>query len=283
MADANNKQPIIIKKKKAGGHGHHGGAWKVAYADMVTALMAFFLVMWICNLDVKTRLGIAEYFTSPSVYGPYTPSSWFSLKFGGVPRLTQGNLEQSKEVGGDPLSEGLLRIDPLPSDNFTQEIAKRYAAVIQSIISNTPAFSEFKDYVVVEVTNEGLRVELMEGERPRFFAPGTAVWTASGKRIAEFLASVLVPVQHLTTFEGHTTGKPETRGITTKWELGSDRALALRQIFSESGLATDQVKQILSLGDQNLRFPDRNDPRNLRIAVLVPYSSQDLKIRLPPH
>jgi chemotaxis protein MotB len=278
---ADSKQPIIIKKKKISGHGHHGGAWKVAYADMVTAMMAFFLVMWICNLDVKTRLGIAEYFTSPSVYGPYSPSSWFTMKFGGVPRLTQGNLEQSKELGGDPTSEGLLRIDPLPTDNFTQEIAKRYATVINTTIANTPAFADFKDQVLTEVTNEGLRVELMESSRPRFFGAGTTLWTGSGKRVAEFIASVLVPVHHLTTFEGHTTPKPETRGMSTKWELGSDRALALRQIFAESGLSPDQVKAVESFGDQRPRF-EKDDPRNLRVAVLVPYSSQDLRIRLPP-
>jgi chemotaxis protein MotB len=278
---ADSKQPIVIKKKKISGHGHHGGAWKVAYADMVTALMAFFLVMWICQMDIKTRLGIAEYFTSPSVYGPYTPSSWFTLKFGGIPKLTQGNMEQSKEQGGDPTSEGLMRIDPLPSDNFTQEVAKRYAAVIEATIANTPAFAEYKDHVIIEVTNEGLRIELLESTRPRFFSPGMTMWVATGRRLAEYLASVLVPVHHLTTFEGHTNTKPETRGMATKWELGSDRALALKQVFAESGLTADEVKAVESLGDQRPRFPDHNDIRNLRVAFLVPYSSQDIRIRLP--
>lgn len=278
---ADNKQPIIIKKKKAGHAGGHGGAWKVAYADMVTALMAFFLVMWICQMDVKTRLGIAEYFTNPSAYGPNSPSSWFTLKFGGVPKLTQGNLEQSKEQGGDPASEGLLRIDPLASDNFTQDVAKRYAAVIMTAIENDPGFAEYKDNVILELTPEGLRIELLESTRPRYFSPGTAMWLGSGRRLAEFLASLLVPVQRVITFEGHTTAKPETRGIATKWELGSDRALALRQVFSMSGLTPDQVKAVESRGDQQPRFTDRNDPRNLRVALLVPYSTQDVKIRLP--
>lgn len=278
---ADSKQPIIIKKKKGGHGGHHGGAWKVALADMMTALMAFFLVMWICQMDIKTRLGIAEYFTNPSAYGPNPPSSWFTMKFGGVPKLTQGNLEQSKEQGGDPASEGLLRIDPLASDNFTQEVAKRYAAVIMAAIENDPGFSEYKDYVIIEITSEGMRVELLEGTKPHFFMPGTAMWLGAGHRLVEFLAMVLVPVQRLITFEGHTTAKPETRGISTKWELGSDRALALRQVFSQSGLTPDQVKAVESKGDQQLRFPDKTDPRNLRVALLVPYSTQDVKIRMP--
>lgn len=278
---ADSKQPIIIKKRKAAHAGGHGGAWKVALADMMTALMAFFLVMWICQMDIKSRLGIAEYFTSPSIYGPHSPSSWFTLKFGGVPKMTQGNMEQSREVGGDPASEGLLRIDPLASDNFTMEVAKRYAAVMETAIANTPGFLELKDNVVIEVTNEGLRVELMEGLRPRFFSPGTAMWCSSGHRLAEFFASMLAPVHHLTTFEGHTTPKPETRGMATKWELGSDRALALRQVFNESGLTPDEVKAVECFGDQKPRFPEKNDPRNLRVAVLVPYSSQDIRIRLP--
>lgn len=280
MADA-SKQPIIIKKKKIMGHGAHGGAWKVAYADMVTAMMAFFLVMWICNLDVKTRLGIAEFFTSPSIYGPYKPSSWFTLKFGGVPIMTQGNMEHSYEKGGDPTSEGILRIEPLGRDNFTMDIAKRYIAVLQTTIANNPGYAEYKDDIIMELTPEGLRIELMEGAKPRFFAPGTSVWMGGGKRLAELFASVLVPVQRLTTFEGHTTNRPETKGMATKWELGTDRAMALRQLFAQSGLGPDQVKALSSYGDQQPRFPDKNDPRNLRVAILLPYSTQDIRIRLP--
>jgi len=273
-----NKAPIIIKKIKKGAHGSHGGAWKVAYADMVTAMMAFFLVMWICNLDVKTRLGIAEYFTQLSVYGPYQPASWYTVKSGGVPRLTQGNLEQSKSEGGDPSSTGLMRVDPLPTDNFDLEVAKLYAKTLAAAMEKDRSFAELKDWVLIEVGKEGLRMEFMESKRPRFFSPGSASWTGEGKRLVEFAASVLGRVRHLQSFEGHTTPAPQTRGMETKWELGSDRALALRQVFCDAGLALDLVKEVRSYGDTKPRITeDKEDLRNLRVGVYIPYSKGTLK------
>jgi chemotaxis protein MotB len=276
---APSKQPIIIKRKKAGGHGHHGGAWKIAYADMVTAMMAFFLVMWICNMDVKSRIGIADYFSNPtSAPGSSKPSSWFIIQSGGVPRLTQGNLEESQEKGGEPQLEGLIRVNPLDKDNFDADVARIYAKALTTVINQEPAFSELKEFVTVEVTDDGLRVEFSEGPEPRFFSPTTAQWTMRGRMMVTSVASLLGRGNHIASFEGHTTPKPATRAIESKWDLGANRALALRQVFAEAGLSADKVKEVKSLGDTQPRYAPPDDPRNLRIAVFIPFSSKNLKL-----
>jgi len=277
--NGNAKQPIIIKKKKAAHGGGHGGAWKIAYADMVTAMMAFFLVMWICGMDVKTRLGIADYFSNPSSSaGPNKPSSWFFITSGGVPRLTQGNLEQSKEKGGEPNAEGVLRIDPAEKDNFDQDIANLYAKALATVVERDPEFAALKDSIVIEVTDEGLRVELMEAEEPRFFISGSSAWTRPGRRVVESLGGMLGRSTHHIIFEGHTTPAPRVLGRATKWDLGADRALAVRTVFQEAGLSVDKVKQIKCLGDTAPRFSFRpDDPRNLRVAIVIPYSKHEAK------
>jgi chemotaxis protein MotB len=278
----NNKQPIVIKRKKAGGHGHHGGAWKIAYADMVTAMMAFFLVMWICGMDVKTRLGIADYFSNPSsASGPYKPSSWFVVPSGGVPRLTQGNLEHSKDKGGEPESQGVMRMDPAEKDNFDEEVAQLYAKALVTVIERDPEFSTLKDSILVEVTDEGLRVELLEGEEPRFFLSGSPAWTKPGRRIVESLGGMLGRSTHHIVFEGHTTPAPKVIGRSTKWDLGADRALAVRAVFQEAGLDVNKVKRVRSEGDNQLRFARPDDPRNTRVAILIPYARVDAKPNSP--
>jgi chemotaxis protein MotB len=277
--NGNAKQPIIVKKKKGGGHGHHGGAWKIAYADMVTAMMAFFLVMWICGMDVKTRLGIADYFSNPSSQsGPNKPSSWFFITSGGVPRLTQGNLEQSKEKGGEPDTVGVLRMDPAEKDNFDEELANLYAKALATVVERDPEFAALKDAIMIEVTDEGLRVELMEGDEPRFFVSGSPAMTRAGRRVVESLGGMLGRSTHHLVFEGHTTPAPRVLGRGTKWDLGADRALAVRTVFQEAGLSVEKVKQIKSLGDTAPRFSFRpEDPRNLRVAIVIPYSKQQPK------
>jgi len=273
------KQPIIIKKKKVSGHGHHGGAWKIAYADMVTAMMAFFLVMWICGMDVKTRLGIADYFSNPSsASGPNKPSSWFFITAGGVPRLTQGNLEQSKDKGGEPESQGVMRMDPPDKDNFDEEIAQLYAKALATVVERDPEFAALKDSIVIEVTAEGLRVELLEGEEPRFFLSGSSAFTRPGRRVVESLGTMLGRSTHHLIFEGHTTPAPRVLGRSTKWDIGADRALAVRGVFQESGLSVDKVKRVKSDGDTAPRFSYRpEDPRNLRVAIVIPFSKQEAK------
>lgn len=284
MATAGAKQPIIIKKKKGGGHGHHGGAWKIAYADMVTAMMAFFLVMWICGMDIKTRLGIADYFNNPSASnGPNKPASWFIISSGGVPRLTQGNLEESKDKGGEPQTDGILRIDPLPNNNFDPKVAEIYGHWLITMLNRDPQLAGLKDAVLVEVGQDALRVALMEGDQPRFFQPATATWTYAGRKLALAMAAGLGrSTQHI-AFEGHTTPAPPVQGEDTRWELGAKRALALRAVFDEAGLSLDKVRGIKSMGDIEPLFTDRrDDPRNLRVMVVIPYSKAKIQVKAMP-
>jgi chemotaxis protein MotB len=277
---AANQAPAPIIKKKKGGHaGSHGGAWKIAYADMVTAMMAFFLVMWICNFDVKTRLGIANYFNDPSsVYGPNRPASWFSIDSGGMPLMTEGNMEKSNEQGGDPESKGLMRVDPSASDNFTAEIARLYAKAIQTHLNSDPALAPVRDSVSVIVDERGLRIDLSEGDQPRFFVPGASQWTPAGRNAAVALAKLLAINNHRTSFAGHTTPAPIAEPGQNKWTISNGRAMALMQVFLETGLSINRVLRINSCADTQPKIPDKTeDPRNMRVSLFVPYGSRESK------
>lgn len=261
------------RRRKKGGHGHHGGAWKIAYADMVTAMMAFFLVMWICGMDVKTRMGIADYFSNPSsTGGPNKPSSWFIIPSGGKPALSQGDLEESRERGGEPESEGVTRVTPDPHDNFRREDAERLAKVLRTVMDGSDDGKAMKPWVVIEVGDEGLRLEFIDEGSGRFFTPTTGDFTASGRALVESLAKAIGVAGLRMCFEGHFTPELPFSG-NSRWHLGLDMAMSLHDIFAHRGLAARRVLEVSSPGWSAPRWEPAEDPRNVRVAVLIPYTT----------
>ena len=231
--------PIIIRKKAAHA-GHHGGAWKVAYADFVTAMMALFIVLWLLNSSKQIREAVGGYFKDPTGH--------------------------SKKVGNGQTGAG---------DNFTltKENMSKIKDELQSAVRKVTDFEKLKNQIEMTVTAEGLRIELMESEKGTFFASGVAQPSDDGRRILEMLAQELGKLPNTVSIEGHTDAKPyAASGNYSNWELSADRANAARRVMQENGLGGRQVTQVRGYADQRLRKPnDPEDASNRRISVVVQY------------
>ena len=233
-------RPTVIIKKKAGHGGHHGGAWKVAYADFVTAMMALFIVLWLLNSSKQIREAVGGYFKDPT-----------------------GN---SKKVGSGKTGAG---------DNFTltKENMSKLKDELQSAVHKMADFDKLKNQIEMTVTSEGLRIELMEAEKGTFFASGDAHPSEDGRQILVMLAHELAKLPNTVSIEGHTDAKPYAGGGTySNWELSADRANAARRMFQENGVGPHQITQIRGYADQRLRKPNTpEDASNRRISVVVQY------------
>jgi chemotaxis protein MotB len=231
---------IIIKRKKAGHGGHHGGAWKVAYADFVTAMMALFIVLWLMNADPKVQEAISAFFNNPTGPG----------KLKGTAAAGLGNAIQ------------------LPKDDMAQLGEK-----IRQALMSTPEFRNLKDHVEITVTADGLRIELLETEAGMFFESGRPVPTADGAALLTRLAEELGKMPNHILLEGHTDSKPFSGdGSYSNWELSSDRANSARKLMQAHGIRPEQVAQVRGYADRQLRHPEEpGAASNRRITVIVQY------------
>jgi chemotaxis protein MotB len=232
-------RPIVIKKKA--GHGaHHGGAWKVAYADFVTAMMALFIVLWLLNSSKKIQEAVGGYFRDPS--------------------------GTSKMAGTDMRGSG---------NNFT--VSKDNMAglkdELQKRIRKMNDFEKLKNQIEITVTDEGLRIELLETEKGTFFDSGSPNPNDNGKELLSLLAQELGKLPNRLSIEGHTDSKPYSgKNEYGNWELSADRANAARRLMQREGVRPDQVSQVRGYADQLLRKKDNpEDPSNRRITVIVQY------------
>jgi len=241
MATQPNPAPVIVIRKKKGGHGgHHGGAWKVAYADFVTAMMALFIVLWLLSSDEKVRKAVGGYFQDPT---------------------GKGNMMGTTMSGA---GEGLM----LSEDDMSKLKEK-----LEEAMKQLPQFDQIKKNIEVTVTNEGLRIELLEKEGGMFFESGNARPTQKGAELIRMLGEQLKGIPNKLLVEGHTDAKPYSSDHGyTNWELSADRANSARRMLEESGVPESQIAQIRGFADQKLRNPkDPFDPANRRISVLVQY------------
>jgi chemotaxis protein MotB len=258
MAEDKKEQPIIVVKKGSKHGGHHGGAWKVAYADFVTAMMAFFLVMWIVTQSEKVKEAVQGYFLDPV---NYVRNYKTSLMEGGAGVL-KGN---PGATGNEPPVERSL-------EEQMQKELENLASRIREAINEMPGLNVLKDHVEIEVTNEGLRIQLIEGsEDVSFFKPGSAVLSVKGELILKTIAMELSKLSNQLVIEGHTDGSDLARGESyTNWELSADRANAARRAMVEGKLKANQVFHVRGYADNKLRIRENpNDPRNRRITILV--------------
>jgi chemotaxis protein MotB len=233
-------RPIIIIKKKSGHGGHHGGAWKVAYADFVTAMMALFIVLWLLNTSKPVREAIAGYFKDPSGTGDKTGTAQISS--GESLKLTKEDMPKLKEE-------------------------------LEKAIHQMSDFDKLKDQVEMTVTAEGLRIELLETATGTFFDVGNTTPNDKGQELLRLLADQLGKLPNKLSIEGHTDSKPYAGGLSySNWELSTDRANAARRLMQQNGVRADQVSQVRGYADQRLRKPDNPlDPSNRRISVIVQY------------
>ena len=242
MADEKTPAPIIIIKKKVGHAGHHGGAWKVAYADFVTAMMALFIVLWLLSSSEKVKKAVGGYFQDPTGNGNLIGSN-MSGSGSGV-SLAVDDMEKLKEK-------------------------------LEEAMKAMPEFEKFKKNVQIIVTGEGLRVELLEDEKGMFFESGKPNPSEQGKELLAKLSEELGKLPNKLLIEGHTDSKSYAAGGYSNWELSADRANSARRMMMESGVKANQVGQVRGFADQQLRKPeDPENPTNRRISVLVQYLPQ---------
>lgn len=232
--------PIIIIKKKGGHDGHHGGAWKVAYADFVTAMMALFIVLWLLNSSKQVQEAVGGYFKDPT--------------------------GTAKKVGSDMIGTG---------ENFTvsKDNMEDLKQQLQRAIREVPDFEKFKNHIDMTVTNEGLRIELTESASGTFFDSGSTKISKDGEDLIIALADELGKLPNQLAIEGHTDSKPYPPGATFgNWELSADRANAARRLMQMHSIREDQVTQVRGFADQRLRKKDAPlDPSNRRISLIVQY------------
>ena len=233
-------QPIIIKKKIVHG-GHHGGAWKVAYADFVTAMMALFIVLWLMGSSEPVKKALAGYFRDPS--GKATDNG-----------SGQGGTGENISIRKDDM--GKLK-------------EKLESAMMQS-----PELEKLKNQVQMTVTGEGLRIELLESEVGTFFDKGSSHPSSTGQSMLTMLAGELGKMPNRLLLEGHTDSEPFAASVGgySNWELSADRANSARKLMQEAGLRSDQVAEVRGFADQRLRKPE--DPKNAsnrRVSIVVKY------------
>lgn len=249
------EQPIIVVRRKKAAHAHHGGAWKVAYADFVTAMMAFFLVMWLSAQDSRIRDAIAGYFTEPGLMPHQTSNSV----------LAQGN--------GGIDSAGMPVINRKFNGQLEAEQKALVAAAehIRQKMSRLDGFEALRDQVEFSVTPEGLRVELVDRNGSSFFDSGSAVLRGESVTILSIIAAEVGQLTNDVVVEGHTDSRPYANGERfTNWELASERANAARRVLAVKGLKPQQVHAVRGFADTELRIPDDpTDPRNRRVSIVV--------------
>ena len=255
-------QPIIIIKKNRGGHGgHHGGAWKVAYADFVTAMMAFFLVMWLVGASPDVKKSVAGYFRDPGVFD-FEKS--IGMMAGGMTGIDEG---RAPETVQQPDAAAL-----------TVERQRLQAAAehIRDKLADAPELKELRDQIEFQVTSEGLRIELLEKDGSSFFDSGSAVLRGESVRILSIIGHELGTMTNDVVVEGHTDSRPFGAGHSySNWELSADRANAARRVMEAVGLNPGQVQSVRGFAATQLRLPDEPmDPRNRRVSIVVRSQSQ---------
>jgi chemotaxis protein MotB len=274
--DKEKPQLLIVRRVKRGhGGGHHGGAWKVAYADFVTAMMAFFLVMWLVGTSSKVQRGaIAEYFKNPSMEAGTSMVPSQSMGPGGA---ANSMIQMSAITTPKSGESGMQLSKPSPSEveKLAREQEKKsLEALMQNLkeaIDKSQALQPFKDQLLLDITPDGLRIQIVDKQsRPMFDSGSTTLKPYTGDILRE-LATFINTVPNKISLSGHTDTAPYSGGDGyTNWELSSGRANAARRALVGGGMQENKVALVIGLADSVLF--DKNDPRNpinRRISIVV--------------
>ena len=270
-----NTQPIVIKKIKKGGHGHHGGAWKIAYADFVTAMMAFFLLMWLLGSTTKEqKQAISDYFNNPSPIAGPGGSSTSMIKVGGGKDITYS--EGDTKRGSNPDEKPKKTEETAPEvGQITQTDKERLLNLkkeLEEAIDANEALKPFKEQLLLEITKEGLRIQIVDKENRPMFTSGSSVMQPYAVKILNEIGKVINHVPNRISLSGHTDATPYSKfsGIYTNWELSADRANTSRRALVHGGMDEDKVARVVGLSSAVL-FDKENplNPINRRISIIV--------------
>jgi chemotaxis protein MotB len=257
-----DEAPVIRIVKKVSHGGHHGGAWKVAYADFVTAMMALFIVLWILGQSEEAKQGIAGYFRNPGGAG-----GWGA---GAIGKDQKALMSAQSKSGADP---SMLDMKGDPLRQLEEEADK-----LKEAIEQQPDLKALSGQISVEVTPEGVRVEINESEKEPLFESGSARLSPRLIDALKVLGGEYTKLSSSIVVEGHTDNTQYPAGSTmTNWELSTQRATEARRVLTESGVTESQIYMIRGFADRRPRFDSPADPRNRRISMLL-LSPEGLRI-----
>ena len=272
---AKKLQPIIIKRVKKAAHAHHGGAWKIAYADFVTAMMAFFLLMWLLGSTAKGDLqGIASYFHSPlKVEMSGGPGSGSSSSI-----VTGGGKDLSRTHGEIKSAQGEAKSKPDEagkSELARQQDAKRMAtlrAKIEDLIENNPKLREYRSQIRLQMSIDGLEIQIVDDQNRPMFDSGSALVKPYMRTILQDIGTALNGIENRVSLAGHTDAAPYGNGDRGygNWELSADRANASRRELVASGMPDDKLVRVVGVAASDLLDKDNKlAPVNRRISITV--------------
>lgn len=286
--DKKDKAPLapIIRKIKKSHHGHHGGSWKIAFADFVTAMMAFFLLMWlIASLNKAQKAGIAEYFRQPLKVALFGGESMGNRKVnvkGGGPNIedTDGQVSASNK----PLVEQKNAVNP-DLDSNKQEMKKleQLKSDINLSMEKDPSLAGLKNQLLMDVTSDGLRIQLIDNQKKPMFDVGSDKVNPEIEPVLANIAKLLNAVNNKVTIQGHTDANPYHNPQEldyTNWELSSQRANAARRALINAGM--DENKVMMVTGYSSTMLMDTKNPlnpENRRISIIVMKKGAEEKIK----
>jgi chemotaxis protein MotB len=274
MSASNEQAPVIIKKvKKGGGDGHHGGAWKVAYADFVTAMMAFFLLMWLLNATTeKQRKGIADYFS---------PTVAISRVSGGGDGTLNGDSVFSEETMAKN-GRGATSLQPTESNRARgsdngddekttqeEEALKEVEAALMGRGGESMVAENALEHIITRVTDEGLIIELFAIREQPLFVGATDEPTPLLRDLARLVSGVSKAVKNDVAVESHVAAQPIVQAKTSEWQLSTARADAMRRLLSTSGMGAERIQRVTGHANREPIVSDPMAPRNDRIEVIL--------------
>jgi chemotaxis protein MotB len=297
MARKRDGKVLVRKVVEVGHGGHHGGAWKVAYADFVTAMMAFFLLMWLLGTTSKAKLeGLAEYFTDPSsvsrlppggddgiLHGTSVLSPSFMQQSPTLPIEMVSSSTRDEPADGEPedrMAEAFAPVEEVADESMhggragekgEQAAFAKVEEQIRQALSSHPDLAELGRQLQVSRTAEGLRIELLDQENVAMFPSGSDRLSKEARRLLEVVVAAVADSRSRLSIRGHTDSRPFASGAgSDNWRLSSDRANATRLALVEMGLARDRIAEVVGKADTEPRLPERpDDPSNRRISILL--------------
>ncbi|MBF0373198.1 MAG: OmpA family protein [Alphaproteobacteria bacterium] len=297
MAEA---APVIIKRVKKGAHGHHGGAWKVAYADFVTAMMAFFLLLWLLNAVTEEQLqGIADYFAPTAlskstsgaggILGGKTVGEGAMASATSAPSVSLALPPPTISPDGKDQLETLEELDNPMEGTTEKEFLKAMAEreeqqfdkakdALEKAIAGIPELKKFADSLLVDNTPEGLRIQIVDQDGLAMFPSGSAAMFGHTRSMLDLVSRVVMQMPQRISISGHTDAIPFVRDTGYgNWELSADRALSTRRVLAMSGVPPERVDRVVGKADTDPFEPnDPKGPRNRRISIVL------LRENLPP-
>ena len=292
MAEGEEKQPIIIKKIKKGGHGHHGGAWKVAYADFVTAMMAFFLLLWLLNVttdEMKSKL--SAFFSDPThpqisaatggaggVLGGRTNSPEGARAYDNMPLTAMAPPSPTRPKTGEGDNNKKANIKKVKDAELKKEFERREKEKFQNkkqelekAIQSNPRLSKLSENVVIEVTSEGLKIQIVDQEGEAMFPSGSARMFNKTEEVLSLISEVISDMPNDLSIRGHTDSTPyRSRKDYSNWELSADRANATRRVLEKSGYPTGKVQNVIGKAAKDPFIEESpDDAKNRRISIVL--------------